>query len=242
MGIDLSIPEINAQVFFNALPKGLFKNLENIKAKGNLQYELHFFMDTRTPDSLEFSSTLKKNKFQISSFGQSNLLKLNEEFSYTAYVGPSNPSFCPLAEISPYLVNAVMTSEDGNFFYHNGFNEGAFRKSIAENYKKGRFARGGSTISMQLVKNVFLTRNKTISRKLEEAMIVWMIESNRLVSKERMLEVYFNIIEWGPGIYGISDAAHYYFKKKPSELNLEESIYLAMIVPRPKGFKYYFDA
>jgi membrane peptidoglycan carboxypeptidase len=95
---------------------------------------------------------------------------------------------------------------------------------------------------MQLVKNVFLTRNKTISRKLEEAMIVWMIESNRLVSKERMLEVYFNIIEWGPGIYGITEASQYYFKKKPSELNLEESIYLAMIVPRPKGFKYYFDA
>lgn len=251
MGIDLSIPEINSQVFFNSLPKGLFKNLENIQSRGNLQYDLHFFIDTRSPDSLEFSSTLKKNKFQITGFGSSNLLKLNDEFSYTAYergipvktflVGPGNPAFCPLSEISPYLVNAVMTSEDGNFFFHNGFNEEAFRKSIAENYKKGRFARGGSTISMQLVKNVFLTRNKTISRKLEEAMIVWMIESNRLVSKERMLEVYFNIIEWGPGIYGISEASHYYFKKKPSELNLEESIYLAMIVPRPKGFKYYFD-
>ena len=252
MGLDLTIPEMNSQVFFNALPKGLFKNLERIQSRGNLQYDLHFFIDTRTPDSLEFSSTLKKNKFQITGFGNSNLLKLNDEFSYTAYergvavktflVGPSNPAFCPLTEISPYLVNAVMTSEDGNFFFHNGFNEEAFRKSIAENYKKGRFARGGSTISMQLVKNVFLTRNKTISRKLEEAMIVWMIESNRLVSKERMLEVYFNIIEWGPGIYGITEASQYYFKKKPSELNLEESIYLAMIVPRPKGFKYYFDA
>ena len=251
MGIDLNIPEINSQIFFNSLPKGLFKNLENIQSRGNIEYALHFYIDTRRPDSLEFSSTLKKNKFQISSFGNSNLLKLNDEFTYTAYekgipvksfaVGPGNPTFCPLGQISPYLVNAVMTSEDGNFFYHNGFNENAFRKSIAENYKKGRFARGGSTISMQLVKNVFLTRNKTISRKLEEAMIVWLIESNRLVSKERMLEVYFNIIEWGPGIYGISEAAQYYFKKQPSELNLEESIFLAMIVPRPKGFKYYFD-
>ena len=157
-------------------------------------------------------------------------------------VGPSNPSFTSLPEISPYLVNAVMTSEDGNFFSHNGFNEEAFRKSIVENYKKKRFARGGSTISMQLVKNVFLTRNKTISRKLEEAMIVWLLENNRLVSKERMLEVYFNIIEWGPGIYGVAEASFYYFKKRPSELSLEESIFLAMIVPRPKAFKYYFYA
>jgi membrane peptidoglycan carboxypeptidase len=134
-----------------------------------------------------------------------------------------------------------MTSEDGNFYWHNGFNENAFRKSIAENYKKGRFARGGSTISMQLVKNVFLTRNKTIARKIEEALIVWLIESNRIASKERMYEVYLNIIEWGPGIYGAGEASAYYFNKKAADLTLAESIYLAMIVPRPKWFKYNFD-
>jgi len=252
MLINFVIPEMEAQVFFSSLPPGLFNTLEGIKANGNLSYNLHFFIDTRKPDSLEFNSTLTKKKFQINSFGNANLLKINDEFLYTAYekgyavksflVGPSNPSFTSLPEISPYLVNAVMTSEDGNFFSHNGFNEEAFRKSIVENYKKKRFARGGSTISMQLVKNVFLTRNKTISRKLEEAMIVWLLENNRLVSKERMLEVYFNIIEWGPGIYGVAEASFYYFKKRPSELSLEESIFLAMIVPRPKAFKYYFDA
>ena len=107
--------------------------------------------------------------------------------------------------------------------------------------KEKRFKRGGSTISMQLVKNVFLTRNKTIARKLEEALIVWMIEHNRLVSKDRMLEVYLNIIEWGPGIYGIGPASRYYFNKRPGELSLEESIFLAMIIPRPKWFAYLFD-
>jgi len=93
---------------------------------------------------------------------------------------------------------------------------------------------------MQLVKNVFLTRNKAISRKLEEVFIVWMIENLHLVSKDRMFEVYLNIIEWGPGIYGIKPAAKFYFKKKPSQLKLNEAIYLASIIPSPKYFKYTF--
>jgi membrane peptidoglycan carboxypeptidase len=113
--------------------------------------------------------------------------------------------------------------------------------AIADNVKKGKFARGGSTISMQLVKNVFLSRKKTIARKIEEAIIVWMIEHKRLTSKERMYEVYLNIIEWGPGIYGIAEASQFYFSKKPADLTIEESIFLASIIPRPKGFKWSFD-
>jgi hypothetical protein len=251
LGVDFKIPLMQSQDFFESLPKGLFTNLEGIQTKGDLGFNMHFFMNTRMPDSVQFVCSMPKNKFRISSYGEARLNKLNEEFLYTAYekgyavksfmVGPSNPSYTPIANISPYLQNALMTSEDGNFYWHNGFNENAFRKSIAENYKKGRFARGGSTISMQLVKNVFLTRNKTIARKVEEALIVWMIESNRIASKERMYEVYLNIIEWGPGVYGAGEASAYYFNKKAADLTLAESIYLAMIVPRPKWFKYNFD-
>ena len=251
LAVDFNIPLTASQDFFESLPKGLFQNLEGIKTKGDLGFNLHFFIDTKQPDSVQFICSMPKNKFKILSYGEGRLNKLNEEFLYTAFerghavksflVGPSNPNYTSLAAISPYLQNALMTSEDGNFYWHNGFNENAFRKSIAENYKKGRFARGGSTISMQLVKNVFLTRNKTIARKVEEALIVWLIESNRIASKERMYEVYLNIIEWGPGIYGAGEASAYYFNKKAADLTLAESIYLAMIVPRPKWFKYNFD-
>jgi membrane peptidoglycan carboxypeptidase len=136
----------------------------------------------------------------------------------------------------------VLTSEDPSFFNHAGFVEESFRESIATNFQKGRFVRGGSTLSMQLVKNVFLSRNKTISRKLEEALIVWLIEQNRIVTKERMFEVYLNIIEWGPNIYGIGEASKFYFEKYPSQLTLAESIYLASIIPHPKYFRYSFDA
>jgi membrane peptidoglycan carboxypeptidase len=94
---------------------------------------------------------------------------------------------------------------------------------------------------MQLVKNVFLTREKTISRKLQEAFVVWLIENQRLVSKERMFEIYLNVIEWGPNIYGIKDASRFYFSKTPAQLTLAESIYLTSIIPHPKYYKYSFD-
>jgi membrane peptidoglycan carboxypeptidase len=94
---------------------------------------------------------------------------------------------------------------------------------------------------MQLVKNVFLNRNKTIARKLEEILLVWLIENEELCPKERMFEVYLNIIELGPHIYGANQAAQFYFNKDASKLNLQESIFLASIIPRPKWFMYSFD-
>lgn len=93
---------------------------------------------------------------------------------------------------------------------------------------------------MQLVKNVFLNRNKNIARKLEEALIVWLIENERLTSKARMYEVYLNIAEWGPLIYGAREAAAFYFDKLPSQLTAEECIFLASIIPKPKHFRNSF--
>jgi hypothetical protein len=247
----INIPQTQAQSFFSSLPRGLFQSFEGIQTTGTLAYNLKFSLDESLPDSVVFDSHLESKKFRVVRYGNANFEKLNSDFTYTAFekgvpmasfeVGPQNPDFVPLDDVSVYLKNAVLCSEDGDFYWHQGFNERAFRKSIATNFKEKRFKRGGSTISMQLVKNVFLTRNKTIARKLEEALIVWMIEHNRLVSKDRMLEVYLNIIEWGPGIYGIGPASRYYFNKRPGELSLEESIFLAMIIPRPKWFAYLFD-
>jgi membrane peptidoglycan carboxypeptidase len=156
-------------------------------------------------------------------------------------VGESNPNYTALSEISPYLRKSVLTTEDPSFFSHRGFINEAFKQSIIKNIKTKKFSRGGSTISMQLVKNVFLTREKTLSRKLEEILLVYILENNRIVSKERMLEVYFNVIEWGPNIYGIGEASQFYFQKHPSQLNLNECLFLASIVPRPKGFMWKFD-
>jgi hypothetical protein len=249
--LDLRTDTTPATDFFSSLPAGVFDETRDIQADGRLQYVLHFKLDSSIPDSVEFDSRLSKMKFHLRKSGKENLFKMNGEFMHTVYeyehpyrsfiVGPSNPDFTPLDQAGQNLKNAILTSEDGSFFFHNGFNEEAFRKSIAENYRRKKFVRGGSTISMQLVKNVFLSRHKTIARKAEEALMVWLIESNRLTSKDRMFEVYLNIIELGPGIYGVGEASRFYFNKKPLELTLSESIFLASLLPHPKWFKYSFD-
>ena len=247
----LNKEKFTAQDLFESLPSGMFSILEGIKTKGELEYHLRFRVDLSNPDSLKFTSNLKKHNFGIVAFGKTNLAKLNSSFAYTAYdkdipvrtfaVGPENNDYVPLKNISHFLVQSILISEDGGFYINRGFNEDSFRESIIKNIKEKRFARGGSTISMQLVKNVFLNRNKNIGRKLEEVLLVWLIENNNLCSKDRMMEVYLNIIEWGPRIYGIGEASKFYFDKKPANLTLAESIYLASIIPHPKRYKYSFD-
>ncbi len=245
------IPKMKAQDFIVSLPNGLFTNFEGMEAEGTFSYDLNFFYNKNKPRNIVLESNLKKDGLKIIKYGAADLNKLNGAFTYRAiengkeqrpvFVGLTNPFYTPLHEISPYLRKAVLTSEDPSFFRHHGFISEAFKQSIISNIKTKKFTRGASTISMQLVKNVFLTREKTLSRKLEEILLVYILENNRIVSKERMLEVYFNIIEWGPNVYGVGEASQYYFQKHPSELSLDESIYMASIVPRPKAFMWKFD-
>ncbi len=246
----LNAPEQDAQAIFNSFPVGLFESLDGIKVQGKLKYNLDFYLDTALPDSVKFSSTLTPTNFKVLQFGKTDLTKINTDFVYTPYeygkpmrdivIGPSNPNFTRLENISPNFKNALLTAEDPSFFRHKGFVEESIRKSIAVNFKEKKFKRGGSTISMQLVKNVFLSRKKTLVRKAEEILIVWLIENNRLVSKSRMLEVYFNIIEMGNNVYGIGEASRHYFGKTPADLTLGEGIFLANIVPKPKAALYKF--
>lgn len=249
--MNVSIPKMKAQDFIESLPTGLFSNFEGMEAEGIFDYRLDFQFNKNNPDALVFDSKIHKKDFKIIKYGEANLSKINAPFTYRAieneklqrpiFVGESNPNYTPMSEISPYLKKSVLTTEDPSFFSHKGFINEAFKQSIIKNIKTKKFSRGGSTISMQLVKNVFLTREKTLSRKLEEILLVYILENNRIVSKERMLEVYFNVIEWGPNIYGIGEASQFYFQKHPSQLSLNECLFLASIVPRPKGFMWKFD-
>jgi hypothetical protein len=239
--------DFDSENLFTALPSNLFTTLKGIETSGTLNYRFSFDIDFANPDSLIFNSEMERKDFRITHFGAVNYAFINEPFMHTAFekgiplrefeVGPSNPYFTRLSEVSPYIINAILCTEDGGFFQHRGFIEEAFRESVIQNIKEQRFARGGSTITMQLVKNVYLNRNKNVARKMEEILITWLIENQGLVSKERMFEVYLNIIEWGPGIYGIGEASDYYFSKTPRDLSLQESIFLASIIPIPKYYR-----
>lgn len=243
-------PFFPARQLFSSLPPGLFGTLDGLQADGELAYHFLLDVDFDNLDALRLESEMQEKGFRITNFGNGELTKLNAPFLYTAYdngvpvrtfeVGSGNPGYVPLDSIPLLLRTAVMQSEDGSFFSHRGFRMDALRSALIHDLKVKRFARGGSTISMQLVKNVFLNRNKNLLRKLEEAMVTWLIESQGLASKHRMYEVYLNICEWGPRIYGIREASHFYFAKEPSQLTPEEAIFLASIVPKPKHFRSQF--
>jgi hypothetical protein len=147
-------------------------------------------------------------------------------------VGPENPDFAPYDQISPYLVASIMTTEDNGFFKHRGWVSSEFRSALKRNLERGGFRLGASSITMQMVKNVLLSQEKTLSRKLQELFLVWYLE--QVLPKERILELYFNAIEFGPRIYGIGAAARHYFGKKPSELTPLEAAFFSSILPSPK--------
>lgn len=240
-----------AQQFFDAIPKGFFQTLDGLQVKGDIRYDLDFAVELDNPDNITFSSSIDDQQLEIIKWGNARIDSLNNPFVYEAYddttllrhivVGPSNPHFIPLEDIPYVLKTTVRNTEDPFFYRHNGFEEEAFKLSIVTNLKEKQFKRGASTISMQLVKNLFLHRKKTMDRKLEEILLVWLMERSGQVSKDRLFEIYLNVIEWGRNVYGISEAAQYYFGKPAQALNLGESLFLSSIIPRPKTGLSSFD-
>ena len=243
--------KFEAQKLFDAIPQGLFETLDGIQVEGKIAYDLDFSVNFAKPDSLAFDSKIDDQELKITRWGKADISQLNTAFTYKAYedtvlmreivVGTQNPKFTPLSQVASILKKTVLNTEDPYFYQHRGFEEEAFKLSIATNIKERAFKRGASTISMQLVKNVFLNRNKTLMRKFEEILLVWLMESSGQVSKDRMFEVYLNVIEWGKNVYGIQEASSYYFGKKPAQLNIGESLYLSSIIPRPKTGLASFD-
>jgi monofunctional glycosyltransferase len=141
----------------------------------------------------------------------------------------------PYAAISPYLIKAVLIGEDDKFWHHEGFDYEAMQKAIEKDIKAKKFKLGGSTISQQLAKNLFLSPSKNPIRKIREAIITWRME--RTISKKRILELYLNLAEWGDrGIFGIEAASRHYYGKSASALGPEEASRLATVLPNPIKF------
>jgi monofunctional glycosyltransferase len=139
--------------------------------------------------------------------------------------------FVPLRRIAPDLQHAVISAEDGRFRQHHGFDWVEMQKVLEDDIKRGRLGRGGSTITQQLVKNLFLTTERSLIRKAAEFAVVPMMEA--LLSKDRILELYLNVIEWGAGIYGAQAASEYYYHVPASSVSREQSARLAAIIPAP---------
>jgi monofunctional biosynthetic peptidoglycan transglycosylase len=149
-------------------------------------------------------------------------------------------SWVPYAKISNNLKRALIASEDANFVDHEGFDWEGIQKAYEKNMKKGRIVAGGSTISQQLAKNLFLSGRRSPFRKIEEAAITVMMEA--VMDKQRIFEIYLNVIEWGDGVFGAEAAARHYYHISASQLSPAQAAKLAAMVPNPRYYDKHRDA
>ncbi len=175
-------------------------------------------------------STLKKEAPRKTAFMEYR----EKEWAIEGIPKTITQKWVPLKRISPYLIKAVIIAEDDKFWQHEGFDLEAMQKAFEKDIKKRQFKTGGSTISQQLAKNLYLSPSKNPIRKIKEAIITWRME--RTLSKRRIVELYLNMTEWGDGIFGIEAAAQHYFGKHASNLSPEEAARLATVLPNPRRF------
>jgi len=142
--------------------------------------------------------------------------------------------WAPYERVSNHLKRAVVAAEDARFSEHEGFDWEGIQKALEKNQKKGKIVAGGSTITQQLAKNLFLSASKTPWRKAQEAVITLMLET--VMDKRRILEIYLNVVEWGPGIFGAEAAARHYYGLSAAQLSAEQAARLAVLLPNPRKF------
>lgn len=242
LDLHVVVPKVKCQRAFDAVPVEMAPHMAGYKAKGTFDADIKVAIDWNDLDATVLSTHVGIDNCKITDEPKDSPKRLEEEFEHFVEVdqgewlsfdvGPSNNEFVPLAEISPYLIKSIMTTEDNAFYDHHGFITSEFRTALVNNLKAGRFMQGASSITMQMVKNVLLYRDKTLARKLQELFLTWHVENT--LTKDRILEIYFNVIEYGPGLYGIGPAAYHYFGKKPKDLTPMEAAFFSTILPAPK--------
>ncbi|HTI10238.1 MAG TPA: transglycosylase domain-containing protein [Puia sp.] len=222
--------DISPVDLLSSFPDFTHRELYDFPCSGVFSVELfgaHFIKD---PAKSSFQCKLADDRLIVDTTKDSAFSKLNS----------SSFGSIKLAQIPEILYKTIISTEDPNFYAHKGIDPAFIGYAILQNVERGKIARGGSTITMQLSRNLFLGRNRTIYRKIEEIVITWMLESVFKLSKNRILEIYLNIIEFAPNVYGIEDACRYYFSKDVRDLSVTECLVLSYIIPRPRHFEKAF--
>ncbi|MCA9645466.1 MAG: transglycosylase domain-containing protein [Polyangiaceae bacterium] len=237
-----SVPLASCQTLLDSSPKGLTPLLTGMRASGTFAGDASIDLDSQHAERMKLKWNVANECRITATPADVAPLRFKQPFTLNVVgadgatvpfqTGPGSVNWTPRASISRHMETAVLICEDGRFFRHRGFDEEAIHNSIRENIKQRRFVRGASTISMQLAKNLYLKREKTLSRKLQEAVLTMLLEQE--FSKQQLMELYLNVIEYAPGVYGIGPAARYYFNTHPSQLSLGQALYIGSILSNPK--------
>ncbi|HTA91129.1 MAG TPA: biosynthetic peptidoglycan transglycosylase [Polyangiaceae bacterium] len=241
------VPLASCQALLDAAPRGLVPLIAPLHMTGTfainaeLDYDSERANDTRVRLGVandcrigQIPADLSPSRFAAA---WQREVKGADRLPMEVESGPGSPDWVPIDAISPFMETAVLVCEDGHFEQHHGFDYEAIQNSIRDDLIKGRFVRGASTITMQLARNLYLGKEKTLARKLQEAVLALLLEQE--LSKRELMELYLNVIEYGPGIYGIGPAARYYFAKRATDLSLGQALYIASILPNPE--RQHFD-
>lgn len=248
--LTMRLPTVRCSRFLDALPGALVPRLRGFAFQGQFGMKIEVGVDYRylTSNSVNFDASIDYERCRVVKAPfEMSVGRLRRPFIHRAYdgrivtefeVGPNNPGFVPLNAVSRHVVNSLLTTEDSRFFRHRGFIYSEFRTALARNLIAGQFRYGASSITMQMVKNVLLNREKTLSRKLQELLLTAYVEAG--LSKRRIMEIYLNVIEFGPGIYGIGNAARHYFDKQAALIEPQEAAFLSTLLPSPKKRYIHF--
>ncbi len=245
-----TLPPTSCGAAVGAIPGDLLAELSGLSFAGTLSGRARVWVDSRSLDATRVEVAVQDGCTFETVPALADLRRFEGPFlhhvvepdgtTFEMETGPGTAQWTPIAQISPFLVHAVVAHEDGAFFRHHGFAPAEIQVALVRNLRAGRYVQGASTITMQLVKNLFLHREKTLARKVQEVLLTWWIE--RVLDKAHILELYLNVIEYGPAVYGIRNAAWHYFGRLPAELSPAESAFLATILPSPKAFdSVYLD-
>jgi len=249
--VDLTakLPRAACEDILHAIPRTLLGEVANFHLTGFASGSLRIKVDSRALSNTELDVSLDDGCTFVEVPTLADLRRFTGPFVHYAVepdetvfemeTGPGTEHWTPLEDISPLFVHAVLAHEDTQFFLHNGFSQQHIRGALVRNLEAGRYVLGASTISMQLVKNLLLRREKTLARKAQEVVLTWWVE--RTLDKSEILELYLNVIEYGPAVYGIRRASQYYFSRDPSELSPAESVFLSTILPNPKAYHSFFE-
>ncbi len=247
LNVRLRMPEQPCNDLLQAIPPVMVPRLQGLVLQGTASGFFTFEVDLEKPRTYDHDLDVVMKGCKAIQYGEADVPRLNRDFVYDVRekgveigvaVGPGTPHYRRLKRIPRHIRMGALWTEDQRFFRHQGFVPGLIERAVVMNLEGGRYRYGGSSITQQLVKNLFLSREKTLTRKLEEAILVWLVERN--VSKNRILELYLNCIEYGPSIYGIQSAARAYFGKHVEQLSPLEGAFLMGLKPYPwAGWQQY---